>query len=163
MVYLNRFNICSYSNLLMFSSNLNVVLPILESTEIEFEFEITNISNGSKKTNWKTILTYAYLYFIPYFWFVAWHTRVIFPAYVRIFLAWDLQNRSVSALWRFRFIEVRRPYKTIGIRRDHRKIPYWIVFRFIQGPLYTVFTVLLFITNSNKLFQLKTRVYFTNN
>jgi hypothetical protein len=66
------------------------------------------------------------------------HARVIFPIYARFLLACDLQNRPVSSLKRFRFIEVQRLYKTIGTYRDHRKIPYWIVFRFIQGPLYTV-------------------------
>jgi hypothetical protein len=61
--------------------------------------------------------------------------NVIFPVYAKFLLAWDLQNRSVSALRRFRFIEVQRLYKTIGTCRDHRKIPYWRVFRFIQGSL----------------------------
>jgi hypothetical protein len=42
------------------------------------------------------------------------HARVIFPVYARFLLAWDLQNRSVSALRRFRFIEVQRLHKTIG-------------------------------------------------
>jgi hypothetical protein len=63
------------------------------------------------------------------------HARVIFPVYARFLLVWDLQNLSVSALRRFRFIEVQRQYKTIGTCRDHRKILYWIIFRFIQGPL----------------------------
>lgn len=66
-------------------------------------------------------------------------TRVIFSACARF--AWDLQNRSVSALGRFRFFEVQRLYKTIGTCRDHRKTPYWIDFRFFQGPDYIVFTV----------------------
>jgi hypothetical protein len=64
------------------------------------------------------------------------HARVrFFPIYARFLLTWNLQNRSVSALRRFRFIDVQRLYKTIGTCQDHRKISYWIIFRFIQGPL----------------------------
>jgi hypothetical protein len=54
----------------------------------------------------------TYLYFIPYIWFIV-HTCVIFPVYARFLLAWDLQNRSVPALRRLRFINVQRLYKTI--------------------------------------------------
>jgi hypothetical protein len=73
--------------------------------------------------------------FLPYFWFIV-HTRLSFFRFMQgFYLPWDLQNRSVSAFRRFRFIEVQRLYKTIATCRDHRKVPYWIVFRFIQSSL----------------------------
>jgi hypothetical protein len=61
---------------------------------------------------------------------------VIFPPYARFLLTWDLQNRSVSALGKFRFIEIQRLYKTIETCRDQRKITYWIIFRITQFLLY---------------------------
>jgi hypothetical protein len=77
------------------------------------------------------IISIFYTLFLVY----STHARVIFPVYARFLLEWDLQKRSVFALRRFCFAEVQRLYKIIGTCRDHRKILYWIIFRFIQGPL----------------------------
>lgn len=73
---------------------------------------------------------------IIYTWLLACdkHARVMFPVYVRLLLERDLQNCSVSALDRFRFIDVHCAYKTIRTCRDQRTVSDSIVFRFIRGP-----------------------------
>jgi hypothetical protein len=64
-------------------------------------------------------------------------------SFFRLILVWNLQNCSVSTLGRFRFIAIQHLYKTIETCRDHRKISYWLVFRFIQGSHYTVFILIV--------------------